>query len=295
LRRLAPAREYPPVTPYADIQEATESIRRISPISPVVGVVLGSGLGAFAERVEGRKVLPYRRIPHFPVSGVAGHAGELVLGSLGGVPCAVMSGRVHYYEGYDLVQVTFPVRVLASLGARVLLVTNAAGAVNPDYEAGSFMVIADHLNLTGQNPLRGHNDDRLGPRFPDLSDAYPAAGRAALHEAARAVGVSMREGVYAGLAGPSYETPAEVRMLQRLGADAVGMSTVNETIIARHAGLTVAGLSVITNRAAGLSPTPLSHDDVKAVAQRVQVKLVDILAHAVAGLAAALGHASPAP
>ncbi len=159
------------MTPYANIQEAVELVRRASALAPRVGIVLGSGLGAFAERVGSRLVLPYRTIPHFPVSGVAGHAGELVLGTLDGVPCAVMSGRVHYYEGYDMQQVTFPMRVLTALGIRTVLVTNAAGSVNPSYEPGSFMVISDHLNLTGGNPLRGHNDERLGPRFPDMSSA----------------------------------------------------------------------------------------------------------------------------
>ena len=289
MRRAASTREYPLVTPFADIQEATEFIHRTAPGTPLVGVILGSGLGAFAERVENRHVMPYRQIPHFPLGAVAGHAGEFVTGTLSGVRCAVMSGRVHYYEGYDLTQVTFAVRVLAALGAKALLVTNAAGSVNPAFEPGNFMVITDHLNLTGQNPLRGTNDERLGPRFPDMSDAYPAAGRQALHDAARAVGVTLREGVYAGLAGPSYETPAEIRMLQRLGADAVGMSTVSETIVACHAGLKVAGLSVITNRAAGLGRGALSHDEVKLMGQKVQGVLVEVLAHAVGGLAAAYG------
>ncbi len=282
------------MTPYAHIQEAVELVRRASALAPRVGVVLGSGLGAFAERVGARLVLPYRTIPHFPVSGVAGHAGELVLGTLDGVPCAVMSGRVHYYEGYDMQQVTFPMRVLAALGIETVLVTNAAGSVNPSYEPGSFMVISDHLNLTGANPLRGPNDERLGPRFPDMSSAYPAAARRALHEAGRAVGLTLYEGVYAGLAGPSYETPAEIRMLQRLGADAVGMSTVAEVIAAVHGGVTVAGLSVITNQAAGLGRTALSHDEVKQMGARVQGVLTDLLAHAVVRLSAIEAASEPA-
>lgn len=275
------------MTPYANIQEATEAIRRISPTIPKVGVVLGSGLGAFAERVSSRQVIPYRNIPHFPVSGVAGHAGELVVGLLDNVPCAVMSGRVHYYEGYDMAQVTFPMRVLAALGVESVLMTNAAGSVNTAFEPGDFMVITDHLNLTGQNPLRGSNDERLGVRFPDMSDAYAVAGRKAMHEAARMCGLTLREGVYAGLVGPSYETPAEIRMLQRLGADAVGMSTVAEATVAVHAGLKVAGLSVITNRAAGLAHTALSHDEVKQMGVRVQGMLTELLAHSVARLASA--------
>jgi purine-nucleoside phosphorylase len=287
LRHAPGGREYPRVTPYANIQEATTHVRRVSPTVPVVGVVLGSGLGAFAERLDSRHVLPYRTIPHFPVGSVAGHAGELVLGNLNGVPCAVMSGRVHYYEGYDMGLVGFPTRVLAALGVTCLLVTNAAGSVNPAFEPGNFMVITDHLNLTGQNPLRGPNDERLGPRFPDMSDAYPVSGRKALHDAARAVGVPLHEGVYAGLAGPSYETPAEIRMLQRLGADAVGMSTVAEVIVAAHAGLKVAGLSVITNRAAGLTRATLSHDEVKQMGVRVQGVLTELLSHAAVNLAQA--------
>ncbi len=272
------------MTTYAQIQEAASAIKPV--MSPKVGVVLGSGLGAFAERLTNSTVIPYRSIPHFPVSSVAGHAGELVLGKLEGVYCAVMSGRVHYYEGYDIQQVTFPTRVLCALGVRSLLVTNAAGAVNPSYEPGDFMVINDHINLTGQNPLRGVNDERLGPRFPDMSSAYPLKARRALHEAAREVGFSLHEGVYAGLAGPSYETPAEIRMLQTLGADAVGMSTVAEVIVALHGGLNVAGLSVITNRAAGLGQASLSHEDVKQVGARVQGVFCDLLAKSVARLGA---------
>lgn len=273
------------MTTYAQIQEAAAAIHAKS--RPTVGVVLGSGLGAFAERLGAPTVIPYKRIPHFPVSSVAGHAGELVLGSLDGVDCAVMSGRVHYYEGYDVQQVTFPVRVLTALGVRALLVTNAAGAANPSYEPGDFMIITDHINLTGQNPLRGANDERLGPRFPDMSTAYPQKGRRALQDAAREVGISLHEGVYAGLAGPSYETPAEIRMLQRVGADAVGMSTVTEVIAAVHGGLTVAGLSVITNRAAGLGHAALSHDEVKEVGAKVQGVLCLLLAKAAVRLARA--------
>ncbi len=269
------------VSYFEQIQEAAAAIKRVARVAPKVGLVLGSGLGAFTDRVSGKTVLSYKSIPHFPQSSVAGHAGELVLGHVGGVPTAVMSGRVHYYEGYDMREVTFPMRVLAALGVEAVLLTNAAGASNPAYEPGDFMIIVDHINLTGQNPLRGPNDERLGPRFPDMSSAYGPKGRRALHEAAREVGVSLHEGVYAGLAGPSYETPAEIRMLQRLGADAVGMSTVAEVIVAAHAGLRVAGLSVITNRAAGLGHTVLSHEEVKEVGERAKVPLSNILEKAV--------------
>jgi purine-nucleoside phosphorylase len=273
------------VSLWQQIQEAVARVRQDSTILPSVGVVLGSGLGAFAEHLQGCKALHYGDIPHFPCSGVTGHAGRLLIGEVQGVPCAVMSGRVHFYEGHDLERVTFPVRVLAGLGVKTLLLTNAAGGINPSFQPGDIMAIEDHLNLVGANPLRGPNDERLGPRFPDLSAVYDPDARQALHTAAREVGVSLRQGVYVGLAGPSYETPAEIRMFERLGADAVGMSTVAEAIVARHAGLRTAGLSVITNRAAGLSTAPLSHDEVTEIGERVRGVLCELLSRAVAKLA----------
>lgn len=263
------------------MQEACAAIRGRSSIEPKIGVVLGSGLGAFASRIAEHTIIPYDEITHFPVSGVAGHAGQLVLGTIQEVPLAVMSGRVHYFEGYDMQRVTFPVRVLATLGVERLIITNAAGAVNPTFSPGDFMVIVDHINLTGDNPLRGKNDERTGRRFPDMSAAYGADGRTSWHQAARDVGVTVREGVYVGLSGPSYETPAEIRMLQTIGGDAVGMSTVAEVIVASHAGMRVAGLSVITNRAAGLSSEPLSHEEVKQVGARVEGPLCELLEAAV--------------
>jgi purine-nucleoside phosphorylase len=269
---------------YEEAQAAAAFIQARAGISPKAGVILGSGLGAFAKRVDRPVTIPYREIPSFPVSSVAGHAGELILGTINGVPAAVMSGRVHYYEGYAMEKATFPVRVLAALGVQSLVVTNAAGAVNPTFAPGDFMVIVDHINLTGANPLRGPNDERLGPRFPDMSHTYWLEGRKLWHEAAREVGVPLHEGVYCGLTGPSYETPAEVRMLQRIGADTVGMSTVAEAIVAAHAGIKVAGLSVVTNRAAGLSSQPLSHEEVKEVGARVQGVLCELLAGVVGRL-----------
>ena len=267
---------------YDEIQEAARFLRTRSSIVPTTGVVLGSGLGAFADSVTQSTKVPYATVPHFPASTVMGHAGELVLGTLGQVPVAVMSGRVHGYEGHSAARVGFPIRVLAALGVKRIIVTNAAGSVNPTFAPGDFMLLVDHLNLTGTSPLHGPNDDRLGPRFPDMTRAYSDNGQRALHQAARETGVSLREGVYAGLPGPTYETPAEVRMLRTLGADAVGMSTVAEVITARHAGLEVAGLSIITNRGAGLSSEPLSHDEVKEVAARVRAPLCAVLARAVA-------------
>ncbi len=263
---------------FEKIAESTKVIKSHSALSPVLGIVLGSGLGAFADRISNATVIPYGELPNFPKSSVAGHKGELIIGHIKSVPVAVMSGRTHAYEGYALREVTFPVRVLAALGIKKLLLTNAAGSVNPYYKPGDFMAIVDHLNLTGANPLVGSNDERLGPRFPDMSRAYSMTGRKALHDAASAIGVHLHEGIYAGMSGPSYETPAEIRMLQTLGADAVGMSTVAEAIVAAHSGLELAALSIITNRASGLgSGEPLSHEEVKEIGQRVGDVLCQLL------------------
>ncbi len=257
-------------------------IRGKTDVQPSAGVVLGSGLGSFADRLAHAVAIPYEEIPYFPVSRVAGHLGRLVLGEIreGGtaVPLAVMQGRVHAYEGWTAEDAAFGARVLCRLGIRALLVTNAAGAVNPSFAPADLVRIVDHLNLSGQNPLAGENDERLGPRFPDLSDAYDARLGALLDEAAAASGVPLRSGVYACLAGPSYETPAEIRMLRALGADLVGMSTVPEVIAARHMGVPVAGISVVTNYAAGLARKPLSHDEVAETAKRVEERLSTLAA-----------------
>jgi len=270
-------------TYYDQVQEAVRAINAVD--RPTVGVVLGSGLSAFVEQIDEPRVIPYRNIPNFPVSNVEGHKGDLVLGKIGAARIVVMSGRVHYYEGHAMSAVTFPIRVLAGLGIKTLLVTNAAGAVNEAFAPGDFMIITDHLNLVADNPLRGANDERFGVRFPDFTEAYAKTARDKLREAGQFARASVREGVYAFLPGPCYETPAEVRMLRTLGADAVGMSTVPEVIAARHMGITVAGLSVITNSAAGISKTTLSHDEVKEVAGRVQKPLRMMLARAVQSLA----------
>ncbi len=234
---------------------------------PDVAVVLGSGLAGFEERVQDAVRIPYGRIG-LPQATVEGHRGELVLGTLGGRNVAVLAGRVHYYEGHDMARVVAAVRVMAVLGARTLLLSNAAGAVNPDFRPGDLMVIRDHINLMGMNPLRGENPDGLGPRFPDMTDAYKPEIRALFHKAARSLGVGLREGVYLAVSGPSYETPAEIRAFRSLGADAVGMSTVPEVIAARHAGMWVGAVSCITNMAAGLSGGLLSHDEVQEVGAR---------------------------
>jgi purine-nucleoside phosphorylase len=256
---------------YEQIQETAQAIRkRAAGHQPKVGIILGSGLGDFAEGLAKKVVIPYAELPHFPHSSVPGHAGRLVLGEVGGEPIVAMQGRVHAYEGYTPNQVAFPARVLCALGIHTLVVTNAAGGVNVAFKPGDLMVITDHLNLSGYNPLVGPNDDRMGPRFPDMTTAYPTALQAQLLNSAQNVGVELKQGVYAVLAGPSYETPAEIRMLRIIGADAVGMSTVPEVIAARHMGVQVAGISCITNLAAGIGNKPLSHEEVAETAHRVK-------------------------
>ena len=235
---------------------------------PVAAIVLGSGLGGLADRIEQPRRVSYAEVPGFPPSTVEGHAGVLIAGRLAGRPVVAMAGRFHLYEGHSARVAGFPVRVLRALGADVLVLSNAAGGVNRTFRPGDLMVIADHANLTGLNPLEGMVEEG-DVRFPDMSEPYDAGLRALMHASAAARGVALREGVYAALLGPTYETPAEVRMLERLGADAVGMSTVPETIVARAMGMRVAGVSCITNLAAGISPEPLSHDEVLATTRRV--------------------------
>ncbi len=247
--------------------------------TPAAGVILGSGLSEFAERLERATVVPYDGIPGFPVAHVPGHPGRLVVGELppedGGAPVlvAALQGRVHAYEGWPADDVSFGARMLCGLGVKLLLVTNAAGGVNPAYGPGDLVRIADHINLSGQNPLVGENDDRVGPRFLDLTQAYDPQLASLLDACAREQGLPLPAGVYACLLGPSYETPAEIRMLRAMGADLVGMSTVPEVIAARHMGVPVAGISVVTNHAAGLSRQRLSHEEVAEVAARVRERL----------------------
>ena len=232
-----------------------------------VAVVLGSGLGGVADRLEGARTVPYASLPGFPETTVAGHPGRLVAGTIAGKAALLLCGRVHGYEGYPPCEVGFGVRVAAALGVRTLIVTNAAGGVDPTLSAGDIVAISDHINLTGASPLTGPNDERLGPRFVDMTDAYDAALRAiAALAAPPAIGRPLREAIYAGMAGPAYETPAEVRLLRTLGAGLVGMSTVHEVIAARHAGLDVLGLSLVANPAAGVNPGPLRHEDVTRAA-----------------------------
>jgi purine-nucleoside phosphorylase len=269
----------------ARLDAALAAVRDRTDVRPEVALVLGSGLGAFAETLPSPLVIPYVDIPGMPSAGVPGHAGRLVLGLAEGVRCAVMQGRVHLYEGHDPEEVVFGVRLMIRLGARLVILTNAAGAANPVLEPGDLMLIEDHLNLTGRNPLVGPHDEALGPRFPDLTEAYDPVLRRLTRRVAGELGIPLRSGVYAGLLGPSYETPAEIRMLHRLGADAVGMSTVLETIAARHFGARVLGISCITNKGAGLSPHPLSHAEVQETADRVRDRFVSLLRGVLAAIA----------
>lgn len=276
----------------AQLEEAAAAVRAHSPVAPRCGIVLGSGLGGLTDEIDPDAVVPYRAIPHFPAPTAAGHAGELVLGRLDGRPVAVFRGRAHLYEGYTPRQVVFPVRLLATLGAAVLILTNAAGGLNPAFQQGDLMLLTDHINFTGTNPLVGPNDDRIGPRFPDMSAVYDPSLRALAEAAGRAEHVALRAGVYAGVVGPSYETPAEIRMLRALGADAVGMSTVLEAIAARHAGMRVLGLAVITNAAAGArerAAAALSHEDVLAAAAAVGPRVVTLVRRIVRDLPGAGG------
>jgi purine-nucleoside phosphorylase len=242
-----------------------------------VALVLGSGLGAFADDLQDAHPVPYDEIPGFARSTVEGHAGRLVLGRVGGVALAAMQGRFHYYEGYALEEVVFPVRVLGLLGIKSLVLTNAAGGINVAFEQGSLMVISDHLNLMGVNPLRGKNDERFGSRFPDMSEVYARDYQEIAVEEGRSMNIELRRGIYGGLSGPSYETPAEVRMLRTLGADAVGMSTVPEAIIARQMGIKVLGLSCITNMAAGVFDQPINHQEVIETGARVHETFKELL------------------
>jgi purine-nucleoside phosphorylase len=260
-------------TEASSLSEAATFVQRESRGAPPrIGLVLGSGLGALADELSGLQRLPYASIPHHPTSSVAGHAGNLCLGELGGVRVACMQGRVHAYEGHPLSRVVFGVRLLAELGCQAVLLSNAAGGIADRLQAGDLMMIDDHLNLMGDSPLRGPS--ARGPRFPDMSQAYDPELRRLCTQAAQSAGITLRRGVYAGLLGPAYETPAEIRMLGTLGADAVGMSTVPEVIALRQMGVRVAGVSCITNLAAGRSSEPLSHAEVEATAQRVKVDFI---------------------
>lgn len=261
----------------ADIDAAATFLRQRLGDIPDVALILGSGLGTFATTLTDAVTVPYGDIPHWPRTSVVGHAGLLVAGHVGDRRVLALSGRAHVYEGHSLGTVTFATRVLARLGARTLIVTNAAGGINARFAVGALMVMDDHINLMGTNPLVGSNDDRLGPRFPDMSAVYSPRLRALADEAARAIGLRLEHGVYLAVTGPSYETPAEIRAFRVLGADAVGMSTVPEAIVARHMGLEVLGVSCIANMAAGMQERPLSADEVLETTTRVQGDFIRLL------------------
>ena len=253
---------------------------------PEIAVVLGSGLGAFADELHDSVAIPYADIPNFPLSTAIGHAGRLVVGRISGLTVAAMQGRVHPYEGYSSREVAFPIRVLARLGVNSLVLTNAAGGINSAYQQGALVVLSDHMNLQGSNPLTGPNDERFGPRFPGMSEAYCKSYRRHAQAAARELGIDLKEGVYAALAGPSYETPAEIRYLRTIGADLVGMSTVPEVIAARHMGIDVLAISCVTNMAAGLSSGEIHHEEVLETGERVRGTFLALLTAILSKIAA---------
>lgn len=262
------------------IYAAADYIRSRTSLRPTVGLVLGSGLGDFADTLENPVRIPYSDIPNFPVPTVPGHAGALVFGKKCGQTVVVLQGRIHYYEGLPQQEITLPIRVLAALGVKTLVLTNACGGVNLSFRPGDLMLISDHINYSGVNPLMGPNLDAFGPRFPDMSDLYTASLRKAIKEKAAAAGIPLQEGVYAMYSGPNYETPAEIRMFRVLGADTVGMSTVPEALVAGHCGMNVVGVSCVTNMAAGVLPVKLSHAEVMETADRVHdtfQKLIDLI------------------
>ncbi|MFL6230856.1 MAG: purine-nucleoside phosphorylase [Pyrinomonadaceae bacterium] len=266
-----------PNTLYERAEHAARTLRARVGDEARVALVLGSGLGAFADALEDAVAIPYTEIPGFARSTVEGHAGRLVAGKVGGVAVVVMQGRFHFYEGYALEEVTFPVRALGLLGVKSLILTNAAGGLNNTLSQGALMLISDHLNLLGASPLRGANDPRFGARFPDMTEVYDRGFQEIASSEARAMQTELRRGVYAALSGPSYETPAEIRMLRALGADAVGMSTVPEAIVARHMGLKVLGISCITNMAAGVLDKPIDHQEVIETGERVRATFTELL------------------
>ena len=269
---------------YERAEHATRIIRARISIEPRIAIILGSGLGGFADDFEDAVGIPYEEIPGFMRSTAQGHAGRLVVGKVDSVPLVAMQGRVHYYEGYSLEEITFPVRTFKLLGIKTLILTNAAGGINVQLTQGGLMVLTDHLNLMGDNPLRGPNDERFGPRFPDMSSVYSPELQELVIEEAKTIGVEVRRGIYGALSGPSYETPAEIHLLRNLGADAVGMSTVPEAIVARHMGLEVLGISCITNMAAGISDEPINHEEVMATGDRVRGTFTELLRRVVAGI-----------
>ena len=262
---------------YGQVEEAAAAIRSRCGALPETAIVLGSGLGDFADTLIDSIATPYTDLPHWPASNVVGHAGRLVIGNVGGKRIAALSGRAHFYEGHPLSTVVFATRVMGRLGVKRIILTNAAGGINTGFAQGALMIIDDHINMLGSNPLVGSNDERFGPRFPDMSEVYSLRLRRIADDAAKARGIPVSHGVYVAVHGPSYETPAEIRYFRTIGADAVGMSTVPEAIAARHMGLEVLGISCITNMAAGVLPQPLVHDEVMETARRVRGSFISLL------------------
>jgi len=273
---------------YLQADKTAKFILAKTKLRPKIALVLGSGLGAFADEFEEATKIPYARIPHFPRSTAIGHVGQLVLGKIGGVALAGMQGRVHLYEGYSAKQVAFPVRVFQRMGVKAIIVTNAAGGINLSYSEGALVALRDHINLQGANPLIGLNDDRFGPRFPDMTHAYDPEFRRFVADAGRQLSLNLHEGVYLALAGPNYETPAEIHSFRNLGADLVGMSTVPEVLAARHSGIRVLGISCITNMAAGITGKSLTAEEVFETGNRVKHQFISLLRAIIPKISASL-------
>ncbi|MGC2769612.1 MAG: purine-nucleoside phosphorylase [Candidatus Acidiferrum sp.] len=273
---------------FASAEAAAKFIQRKTKLRPNIALVLGSGLGAFADELSNAVRIPYAKIPHFPRSTAIGHAGQLVLGSVEGIDVVAMQGRVHFYEGYSIKDVAFPIRVLVRMGVKAVILTNAAGGIKKDFTQGRLVVISDHINLQGANPLIGPNDEHFGPRFPDMSTAYDKKFRELTLAEGRRLGINLGEGVYAALAGPNYETPAEIRYLRSIGADLVGMSTVPEVVAARHSGMRVLGISCVTNAAAGILDQPLDHREVLETAERIKGQFIGLLRAVIPDIASGL-------
>jgi len=285
---MSAEKAHKPGPEFLGAEEAAKFILRKSKLKPKIGLVLGSGLGAFADEFANAVKIPYAKIPHFPHPTAIGHAGQLVVGKVEGVEVAGMQGRVHLYEGYSPKDVTFPMRVFARMGVQAVVLTNAAGGIKREFTQGRLVVISDHINLQGANPLRGPNDENFGPRFPDMSVAYDKKFRELVLAEGRLLGINVGEGVYAALVGPSYETPAEIRYLRTIGADLVGMSTVPEVIAARHGGMRVLAISCVTNAAAGILDQTLDHKEVLETAERVKGQFIALLRAVIPDMASAL-------
>jgi len=266
-----------PQDDFTHAESAAQFLLSQTPLRPKIGLVLGSGLGAFADELSEATRVPYAQIPAFPRSTAVGHAGQMVIGKAGGIPVAAMQGRVHLYEGYSTKEVAFPMRAFGRMGIRAAVLTNAAGGINLEYKQGALVILTDHINMQGQNPLVGPNDDRFGPRFPDMTQAYWKPYRAIALEAARKLGKTVYQGVYAGLLGPSYETPGEIRYLRAIGADLVGMSTISEVVAARHMGIRILAISCVTNMAAGILDQVINHEEVLETGERVKGNFVALL------------------